>query len=147
MYYYKGGANGNYLQSNLRKEKSMAKGDDIEKRLVQFASQVLDLCDQLPKTAGGCHISEQLLRSGTSPAANYGEVRGSESLKDFIHKLGVVSKELQESRNWLRIVRNRKMAGENEVNRAYQECDELCRIIGASKRTAKENMRKRNAKL
>ena len=55
----------------------MAKGDDIEERLVHFACRVLDLCDELPKTPAGCHISEQLMRSGSSPAANYGEVRGS----------------------------------------------------------------------
>ena len=120
----------------------MAKGDDIEERLVQFACRVLDLCDALPKTPAGCHISQQLMRSGTSPAANYGEARGSESMKDFIHKLGVVSKELQESRNWLRIVRTRRMAGEDGANWLYQECDELCRIIGASRKTVKQNMRK-----
>jgi four helix bundle protein len=120
----------------------MAKGDDIEERLIVFASKILDLCDHLPKTAAGYHISQQLLRSGTSPAANYGEVRGSESTKDLIHKLGVVLKELHESRNWLRILRSRKMACESELNWLYQECDELCRIIGASKRTAKCNLGK-----
>ncbi len=82
----------------------MAKGDDIEERLVQFAVRVLDLCDEIPKTPAGSHISMQLLRSGSSPAANYGEVRGAESLNDFVHKLGVVLKELNESRIWLRVL-------------------------------------------
>jgi len=87
----------------------MAKGDDIEERLVGFAVRVLDLCDQLPKTPAGIHIARQLLRSGSSPAPNYGEVRGAESTRDFIHKLGVVLKELNESRIWLRILRDRRM--------------------------------------
>ena len=124
----------------------MGKGEDIEDRLVTFAVKILDLCDLIPKTPAGCHISGQLLRSGSSPAPNYGEVRGAESTKDFIHKLGVVLKELNESRIWLKILRQRNMVPEDVVNHLYQESDQLCRIIGASKRTALERM-KRNSKL
>jgi four helix bundle protein len=120
----------------------MAKGEDIEARLILFAVKVLDLCDEIPKTPAGCHISGQLLRSGSSPAPNYGEVRGAESTRDFIHKLGVVLKELNESRIWLRILWQRKMIPESDANGLYQEADQLCRIIGASKRTAM----KRNSK-
>ncbi len=114
----------------------MAKGDDIECRLVRFAVRVLDLCDALPKTAAGAHIAGQLLRSGSSPAPNYGEVRGAESTRDFVHKLGVVLKELNESRIWLRILGERKMVNEADLADLYRECDELCRIIAASRRTA-----------
>ena len=119
----------------------MAKGDDIEARLVGFAIRALDLCDRLPKTAAGSHIAGQLLRSASSAAPNYGEVRGAESTKDFVHKLGVVLKEVNESRIWLRIVRERNMLPGDEVRAAYQECDELCRIIAASRRTVEGNMR------
>ena len=119
----------------------MAKGDDIEERLVRFAVGILDLCDKLPKTAAGIHISGQLLRSGSSPAPNYGEVRGAESTRDFVHKLGIVLKELNESRIWLKVLRERKMATEAEVSSLYQECDELCRIIASSRRTAETNAR------
>jgi four helix bundle protein len=118
----------------------MAKGDDLEDRLVLFAVRVLDLCDQIPKSPAGCHISQQLLRSGSSPAPNYGEARGSESTKDFVHKLGIVLKELNESRIWLRILRERRMVNADEVNALYQESDELCRIISASRRTARQKM-------
>ncbi len=117
----------------------MAKGDDIEQRLVGFAVRVLDLCDQLPKTPAGNHIAHQLLRSGSSPAPNYGEVRGAESTRDFVHKLGVVLKELNESRIWLRILRERSMLDEEDIREVYQECDELCRIIASSRRTASGN--------
>jgi four helix bundle protein len=122
----------------------MAKGDDIEARLVGFAVAVLDLCDKLPKSPAGTHIAGQLLRSGSSPAPNYGEVRGAESTKDFVHKLGIVLKELNESRIWLKILRERQMVQEAEVDRVYQECDALCRIIAASRRTAEGNARNRS---
>jgi len=119
----------------------MAKGDDIEARLVGFAVTVLDLCDQLPKTAAGIHIGGQLLRSGSSPAPNYGEVRGAESTRDFVHKLGVVLKELNESRIWLRILQQRQMLPASRIRPVYEECDQLCRIIAASRRTAEGNMK------
>ncbi len=119
----------------------MAKGDDIESRLVQFAVKILDLCDCLPKTAAGNHIAGQLLRSGSSPAPNYGEVRGAESTKDFVHKLGIVLKELNESRIWLKVLHERHMIPEKEVESLYRECDELCRIIASSRRTAEANAR------
>ncbi len=83
----------------------MAKGDDIEDRLVDFAVRILKLCEALPtKMVGATHIRGQLVRSGTSPAPNYGEARGAESQKDFVHKLKIVLKELNESRVWLKII-------------------------------------------
>ena len=68
-------------------ENSMAKGVDIEERLINFAVSIVKLCDKLPKTAEGSHNAGQLLRFGTAPAAHYAEARGAESTKDFIHKL------------------------------------------------------------
>ena len=68
----------------------MAKGDDIEERLIDFAVRIIRVCDELPDRHAGKHIRGQLLRCGTSPAPNYGEARGAESGKDFVHKLKVV---------------------------------------------------------
>ena len=65
----------------------MAKGDNIEERLIDFAVRVITLCDSLPGTRAGNHLAGQLLRSGTSPAAHYAEARGAESSEDFVHKL------------------------------------------------------------
>lgn len=61
----------------------MARGDDIEKRLIDFAVRIIKVCDALTKKPAKKHIRGQLLRSGTSPAPNYGEARGAESQKDF----------------------------------------------------------------
>jgi len=46
---------------------------DLEERLIQFAGSIIDIIDILPNTKVCNHISGQLIRSGTSPAANYGE--------------------------------------------------------------------------
>ena len=66
-------------------------------------------------------------------------------MNDFIYKLGIVIKELHESRVWLRMVKIREMAVPASIEPVYQECDELRRIIAASRRTAEQNSRgKRN---
>ena len=74
------------------------RGDDIEERLINFAVRIIRVCDALTEDQSAQHIRGQLLRSGTSPAANYAEARGAESKKDFIHKLKIVLKELNETR-------------------------------------------------
>jgi four helix bundle protein len=119
----------------------MAKGDDIEERLIRFGVAALDLCESLPKTFAGSHIGNQLVRSATSSAPNYAEARGSESMNDFIHKMGIVLKELNESRVWLKMLRMRQMVPENSIEPLDRECNELCRIIAVSRRTAERNSR------
>ncbi len=82
----------------------MAKGDDVQEWLITFAAQVVKACDALPSSAAGNHIGGQLLRSGTVPAAHHGEARSAESSADFVHKLKIATKELNESEVWLRII-------------------------------------------
>ncbi len=87
----------------------MAKGDDIEERLIRFAVEIINISNALPKTPAGKHIANQLLRSGTTPAAHYGEAHGAESTRDFFHKLRICLKELNESRVWLKIISRSKL--------------------------------------
>lgn len=116
----------------------MAKGDDIQERLLNFAVAVIKICSSLPKTQAGIHISNQLLRSGTSPAPNYSEARGAESIRDFIHKLGIVLKELNESYIWFTIIMRTEILTTNDIVVVMSECDELCKIISSSIKTAKK---------
>ncbi|MBC8181480.1 four helix bundle protein [candidate division KSB1 bacterium] len=103
--------------------------------MIDFAVAIIHLTSQLPNTVAGKHVSGQLLRSGTSPALNYGEARGAESTKDFIHKLGVLLKELNESEIWLKIIIRSKMLLLESVTPVANECSELCKIIASSIRT------------
>ena len=113
----------------------MARGDDIEERLISFAVRVIKLSTQLPNTLAGKHISGQLLRSGTAPAAHYAEARGAESTKDFVHKSRICLKELNESRVWLKITSKSELLPQSRLNDITNENDELCRIINASIKT------------
>lgn len=121
----------------------MAKGDDIEERLVDFAVRVVDLCDNMPKTRGSNHLAGQLLRSGTSPAAHYAEARGAESIDDFVHKMKLCLKELNESSVWLKIITGSKRLPPTRLGPITQECGELCRIVNASVKTADTRRQKR----
>src|SRR5215475_7627302 len=76
----------------------------LQSRLIAHASTILDISSKLPKTFQANHVSRQLLRSGTAAAANYGEARGAESRSDFIHKLRIVLKELNEATVWLQLI-------------------------------------------
>lgn len=121
----------------------MAKGDDIQDRLIDFAVSIIHLCAELPKTQAGKHIAEQLLRSGTSPAPSYAEARSAESPGDFVHKLKVILKELNETGVWLSIVRRSDMLAAAQLDFVSTECEELSKIINASIKTvlAKKQVR------
>ena len=69
---------------------------------------MIDVVEALPMTRAGNYIAGQLIRSCHSPAFNYGEAQGAESPKDFIHKMGVIVKELKECRVALKTLKKRK---------------------------------------
>ncbi|MDX1520707.1 MAG: four helix bundle protein [Anaerolineae bacterium] len=117
----------------------MVKGQDIEERLIDFAVRIIRLCETLPDGSAERHIRGQLLRSGTSPAPNYAEARGAESGKDFVHKLRIVLKELNEARVWLKIIIRAEMLSGERLHPLLDECDQLCRIISTSIQTAKKS--------
>jgi len=115
-----------------------AKGDELAERLLDFAVRIIKLTKSLPKTSVGRHVEGQLVRCGTSPGSNYEEARGAESRADFVHKLGIVLKELKETRFWLRIIQRTAMIARQKVDPLIGECEELCAIIARSIITAKK---------
>jgi four helix bundle protein len=116
---------------------AQSKADDLEERLIDLAVRIIKLTSSLPKTPAGKHIAGQILRAGTSPAPNYGEARGAESSADFVHKLGIVLKELNESSIWLRVIERSAILRRELLTDIIEENNELCKIIGSSLRTAR----------
>jgi len=97
----------------------------------------------LPKAKAGRHIAGQLIRSGTSPAPNYGEAQGAESHSDFIHKMKVCLNELRETKVWLKmIVRANFIKPESKLEPLILENDQLISIFVASINTAQKNRKK-----
>ncbi|HOF89111.1 MAG TPA: four helix bundle protein [Armatimonadota bacterium] len=123
--------------------------EDVQRLLApmdDFATHVIDLVEELPTSPVGRHIGGQLLRSGTSTAANYEEACAAESRADFIHKMQISLKEMRESRFWLRMLKRRRWAQAEKAAVLYAavlytEADELCRIFTQSVVTAKKSKR------
>ena len=113
---------------------------DLEVRLVDFSCRMIDVVEALPNTRAGNYIAGQLIKSCQSPTFNYGEAQAAESPDDFIHKLGIVLKELKECRTALKIIRNKEMIKPvSKLKNIYKETEEQIAIIGKSISTAKKN--------
>ncbi|HWC61745.1 MAG TPA: four helix bundle protein [Verrucomicrobiae bacterium] len=113
---------------------------DLEERMLEFASAIIDLSEKLPNSRAGNHVAGQILRSGTSPYAVHGEAESAESREDFIHKIKICLKELRETRRWARLI-HRKLWAHDDPTLIFTlgEAEELIRIFMSSVRTAKAN--------
>ena len=98
--------------------------------------RVIRLVDALPATRAGRHVADQLLRCGTSPLANHGELQAAESRKDFVHKLGICLKEIREARRWLRLIHRVPLLPPAKIEPLLSETESLVKIFAASIRTA-----------
>ena len=117
------------------------KAFDLEERLIEFGLVTCSISEDLPANRLGDHIADQLIRSGTSPASNYGEAQSAESRRDFIHKLRVCLKELRESRVWMKFIEHKSTNPTDLLQSGLEECDELIAILTKSVLTAEKNSR------
>ena len=113
------------------------RGDDIAERLLGFGARILRLAGKLPASHASRHIARQLVRAGTAGGANYEEARSAESRADFVHKLGIASKEVREALYWLRLLERAGLAQGAEVGHLVSEANELVAILVVSIKTAK----------
>ena len=119
---------------------------DLEERLVEFAVLVIDVVDSLPRSRVGNHLAGQLVRSGTSPALNYGEAQGAESRNDFLHKMRIVLKELRETRVALAIIERKNLSrGPGLIPKVSEECRQLISIFSKSIQTVKAKVSQRTS--
>lgn len=113
----------------------MSRVYNLDERLISHACAICRIAESLPLTVLGRHVANQLIRSGTSPAANYGEAQGAESRRDFGHKLRLCLKELRESRVWLSLIERLHLGTDAELKDALAENDQLIAIFVSSIRT------------
>jgi len=125
--------------SNIEVKMAETTKYDLEERLIDFAVIIADIVEALPNTRLGNYIAGQLVRSGCSPALNYGEAQSAESRNDFIHKMKVILKELRESMISLKIVEKREIHNLGKTIEAKNECNQLIAIFVKSIDTAKKN--------
>jgi four helix bundle protein len=111
---------------------------DLQDRFIHYAVRVIKAAESLPDTKAGRHICSQILRSGTSPAPNYGEAQSAESIADFIHKLKISLKELRETEVWLKFIILAEMILSSKLSPLLTETDELIAILVKSIQAAKK---------
>lgn len=109
---------------------------ELKSRTKQFALRVMRLVDALPKSIKGRTVAGQLIRSGTSVAANYRASCRARSRAEFISKLGVVVEEADESALWLEIIVEDELLPKARVEPLLAEACEIVRIMVASRKTA-----------
>lgn len=118
----------------------------LEERLIDFAAEVCQVAEELPRTRTGNHAAGQMIRCCTSPPPNYGEAQSAESRRDFIHKMRVCLKELRETSVWLRFVTRAKLADPAAVAGLLDENHQLIAIFVSSVRTATSRSERVNRK-
>jgi len=122
--------------------------DDLRKRLKVFALRIIKLTESLPNNVTGKTLGNQIIRSGTSPGANYRAACLGKSDKDFLNKLKMVEEELDETLYWLELIVESGLVKPNLLDDLIQENQELFKIIVSSVTTMKKklNSAKSNSK-
>lgn len=118
----------------------MDKNDLIE-RLTAFAVRIVKMVDSMPNTIASNAIAKQIVRSGTSPSANYRAACIGKSDKDFVNKLKMVEEELDETSHWLMIIMRTELLKPSRVEDLYNENIELLKIITKSITTTKARLK------
>lgn len=112
---------------------------ELKNRTKNFALNVLELLDELPKNSKGFAIANQLSKAGTSLGANYRSACRAKSPADFISKIQIVEEEADESCYWLEIITESGIIKSEKTNLLLKEANELTAIFTAAGKTAKQN--------
>lgn len=110
---------------------------EVRERTKQFAIRIVRLFRSLPKSDDARTIGRQLLRSGTSVAANYRAVCRARSKAEFVAKIGVVVEEADETVFWLELLIDTGIIAQAKLNNLLKEANELLSIFAASQKTAR----------
>jgi four helix bundle protein len=120
-------------------EFGMRNQPDLKRRTKAFALRILKLVDALPKTTAGRALASQIVRSGTSVAANYRAACRGRSTADFIAKMGILEEEADETLFWLELLEESGLVPAAKLTAIEREVDELIAITVASIKTARRN--------
>lgn len=113
---------------------------ELKQRFRQFSVRIVRLVDKLPNTTSGKAIGNQIVRSGTSPGANYRAACRAKSDKDFINKLKIVEEELDETDYWIELISDVEMIRPDLLVDIRNETKELLAIITQSIITKRKNI-------
>ena len=113
---------------------------ELKDRFKAFSIRIVKMVDAMPNTISSVAIAKQIIRSGTSPSANYRAACLGKSDKDFINKLKMVEEELDETCHWLDIIIETGILPKERTMPLYEECVELLKITSRSIVTMKKKL-------
>ena len=114
--------------------------DELKDRFRKFSIKIIKLVNAMPNNIAGNAIAKQIVRSGTSPAANYRAACLAKSNKDFLNKLKMVEEEIDETSHWLSVIMDAELMPRTQVEDLYDESVELRRIVTRSILTIKQTI-------
>ena len=115
---------------------------DLKKRTKSFALCIIKVVSALPSNRVSDIIGKQILRSGTSVAANYRAACRARSLAEFISKMGIVEEEADETLFWMELMIESGVAADHSLDELIVEANEILAITVASIKTARKNVKK-----
>lgn len=110
---------------------------ELKERMTAFGVNIIKMVNIMPNSVAGLAIAKQIVRSGTSPSANYRAACLAKSDKDFVNKLKMVEEELDETCHWLEMIIRSALLPANYINDLLQEGIQLTNIIAKSIITTK----------
>jgi four helix bundle protein len=105
------------------------KNQELRERTKRFALRIVRMFGGLPRSTQAQVLGKQVLRSGTSVAANYREACRARSTAEFVAKLGVVEQELDETMLWLELLVESGTVSNSKMAALHQETEELLKIV------------------
>ena len=118
--------------------------EEMKQRLKLFAIRIVNMVNSMPNTIASNAIAKQVIRSGTSPSANYRAACIGKSDKDFLNKLKICEEELDETAHWLELITKCEILPKNRMVDIYEENLELIKIVVASIKTMRNKINKTN---
>ena len=118
--------------------------EELKDRFRKFSVRIIRMVNSMPNTIASTAIAKQIIRSGTSPSANYRAACLAKSNKDFLNKLKIVEEEIDETEHWLGLIMDADILPVDKVQSLYEECVELKRIIIKSITTTKQSLQADN---
>ena len=115
--------------------------EELRERLTAFAVRIVKMVVSMPTSVAGNAIARQIVRSGTSPSANYRAACLAKSDKDFLNKMKMVEEELDETNHWLEIIMRSQLIEARRLDSLFQESKELTGIIVKSILSTKARMK------
>jgi four helix bundle protein len=115
----------------------MITSEELRQRTKAFALRIVKLSESMPKSQASYVIAKQVLRSGTSVAANYRAVCRARSRAEFISKLGVVVEEIDETLFWLELIVDAHLLPSSRMEAIIDEANQLTSIFVAARKTSR----------